>query len=212
MAKKNGGGGSFHQAFRLLLVSLGVPIGVLALLGMAYGLLGGIGANTLLVNLHYGIFIGTLFLAAFLLDAILFAKNEPAMVKLAILSSFFLFLLTIAINISGIVADIPFSSGSAVSSSYNSTYGTFNANVTDSGVGNFTGPLVFDMMEHSSLVVPGIAAVIFALAIYYKGRAFTEPEIRKSMFILMIVLIGWIMALAMFGVILVKTLTYPPMT
>jgi hypothetical protein len=77
------------------------------------------------------------------------------------------------------------------------------------GRGNFTGPLLFDMMEHVSLIVPGLAAVIGFLIWHYGRDAMTMPAIRRSVQSLMLVMAGWTLVLGMIGVYITKVLTFP---
>ncbi len=72
--------------------------------------------------------------------------------------------------------------------------------MTDTSLGNFTGPLLFDMMEHVSLIVPGLAAVILFLIRHYGPRVMTQPVIRNSTLGLMALAGGWMMVLGMIGI------------
>lgn len=71
--------------------------------------------------------------------------------------------------VSGIVPDIGFGSGAAFSTSTQNGC-TFTSQVSDDSLADFTGPLLFDIMEHVSLIVPGQAAVIGFLIWHYEGR------------------------------------------
>jgi len=88
-------------------------------------------------------------------------------------------------------------------------FGTFVTKVTDTTLGNFTGPLLFDMMEHVSLIVPGLAAVIGFLILYLGRRVMTEPAIRGSVLSLMLVAGAWTFVLGAIGVYITKVLTFP---
>ncbi len=201
----------FISTLGAMMAVLGIPLTILAIFGLAYITMLHLGPNTIYVDVHYGVFIATLFFAAFVLDAVFFYKTaDPQVVQLITLSSFILFLMVVAVNITGVIADVPLSAGAAVSGNWTNAYGSFNANVTDTAVGNFTGPLFFDMMEHVSLIGPGLAGVITVLIWYYKEEVLTVPEVKRSVLILLTVAIAWVLILATIGVILTKTLTYPP--
>jgi hypothetical protein len=65
------------------------------------------------------------------------------------------------------------------------------------------------MMEHVSLIVPGLAAVILFLIWYYGPRVMTQPVIRNSTLSLMVLTGGWMMVLGMIGIYITKVLTFP---
>lgn len=97
-----------------------------------------------------------------------------------------------------------------MSGTYSTAFGNYTASVSDAALGNFTGPLLFDMMEHVSLLGPAIAGVITGLIWYYKEKVLSDPEVKRSVLILLTIAIAWMLILATMGVIMVKTLTYPP--
>ena len=201
---------AFLSAMGALMAVLGIPFTILIVLGLGYITLGQLGPETIYVNVHYGLFIATLFLSAFVLDAVFFAKPTSESVQMVLFASFFLFVMSIALNVTGIIPDIPMSAGSAVSGTYSTAFGNYTANVSDAALGNFTGPLLFDMMEHVSMLGTALAAVLTGLIWTYKERVLTDPEVKRSVLILMTVAIAWMLILATMGVIMVKTLTYPP--
>ena len=201
---------NFLSAMGALMAVLGIPFTILIVLGLGYITLGGLGPETIYVNVHYGLFIALLFLAAFVLDAVFFAKPSAQAVQMILFASFFLFVMTIALDITGIIPDVPMSTGAAVSGTYATAFGNYTASVSDAALGSFTGPLFFDMMEHVSLLGPAIAAVLTGMVWHYKGLVLTEPEVKRSVLILMTIAIAWMLILATMGVILVKTLTFPP--
>ena len=203
----------FLSTLGALMAVLGIPLTILAVFGFAFVALMRLGPASIFVNMHYGIFIASLFFAAFILDAVFFYKTaDPQVVQLITFSAFVLFLMAVAINITGFIADAPMSAGAAVSGNWTNAFGSFSANVSDAGVGNFTGPLLFDMMEHTSLIGPGLAAVICVLIWHYKGLVLTEPQVKRNVLMLLTVAIAWMLVLAVIGVILTKTMTYPPGT
>ncbi len=126
-----------HQGSKSNQILKPCPIGLLAVMGMIYVSFFHLGYNTLMVNAHYGIFIATLFLMAFLLDAVFFTvKPSKMIVSLLKFSSALLVLLITLIVVTGILADINFVPA-VVSSSSSNLYGNFTANVTSSSLGNF---------------------------------------------------------------------------
>lgn len=86
----------------------------------------------------------------------------------------------------------------------------FSNHINATGLGNFTGPLLFDMMEHVSLVVPGLAAVAGVLIFTAGERVITVPAIRASVLWLMSITGIWTLIIGAIGVYITKVLTYPP--
>jgi len=82
--------------------------------------------------------------------------------------------------ISGIIPNIGFGTGASCAGVTHNAYGRFSSHVSDASLGNFTGPLLFDMMEHVNLVVPGLAAVAGVLIFAYGEKVITVPAIRRS--------------------------------
>jgi hypothetical protein len=74
----------------------------------------------------------------------------------------------------GMVPGINFAAGATFAHSTTDDFGMFTAQVTDNSLSNFTGPLLFDMMEHVTLIVPGLAAVVAFLIFYYGARVITN--------------------------------------
>lgn len=201
---------SFISTLGSMVAVLGIPLTILAIFGIAYITMARLGPDTIYVNVHYGIFIAMLFFSAFLLDAVFFYKTaDPQVVQLITISSFILFLMILAVNVTGVIADVPMSAGAAVSGNWANGFGNYTASVSDAGIGNFTGPLFFDMMEHVSLIGPGLAAVITVLIWYYKEQVLTNPDVKRPVLILLTIAIAWALILATMGVIMTKTLTYP---
>ena len=89
-------------------------------------------------------------------------------------------------------------------------YGTFDSHVTNASLGSFTGLLRFDMMEHVSLIVPGLAAVAGLLILHYGERVVTVPAIRRSVLWVMALTGVWMLVIGAIGVYLTKVLTFPP--
>ena len=71
-----------------------------------------------------------------------------------------------ALCITGIIPDASFDSGARFSGRFVNDYGTFINHVSDANLGNLTGPFLFDMMEHVSLIVPGLALMILVLIVH----------------------------------------------
>lgn len=155
---------------------LGIPFTILIILGLGYITLGQLGPETIYVNVHYGLFIAMLFLSAFVLDAIYFAQRTYQSVQMIMFASFFLFIMSVALNVTGIIPDIPMSAGAALSGTYSTSFGNYTASVSDAALANFTGPLLFDMMEHVSLLGPAVAAVLTGLVYHYRGSSSRTPK------------------------------------
>lgn len=170
----------------------------------------GIGWNTFWLDMHGALMILTLAFAAFLFGAILVTKDPSAQfVKWLKVGGVLSFLAIVGLMITGIVPDTAFAAGATFSGTVTNDFGTATRTVTDAQLGNFTGPLLFDMMEHVTLVVPGLAAVI-AFLIWNQGRkVITEPQIKGAVISLMAVNGFWIFALGAIGVYITKVLTFP---
>jgi hypothetical protein len=170
----------------------------------------GLGWNTVLLDLHGVLMFVTLIFSAFLFGAIFFVRQPDAlMVRRLKVSSIVAFVGLLGLMITGIIPDISFGSGGTFSGTVTNDFGTFVTKVTDTTLGNFTGPLLFDMMEHVSLIVPGLAAVIGFLILYLGRRVMTEPAIRGSVLSLMLVAGAWTFVLGAIGVYITKILTFP---
>ena len=167
------------------------------------------GWYTFWLGLHGMLMFLLLVFAAFLFGAIFFAKDPDARtVRRMKISAVGTFIGLLALIVTGIIPDIGFD-GSHLTATMQNSYGTFSSKVTDDGVGNFAGPLLFDMMEHVSLVVPGLAAAIGVLILHYGARVVTVPTIRRCVLSLMVLTGVWTLALGAIGVYITKVLTFP---
>ena len=169
-----------------------------------------IGLNSFWLDLHGLFMFGTLIFGAFLFGAVYFGKDpdDKYLWRLRI-SGVVTFFMILGLMITGIVPDTAFGAGATFSGTITNDLGTTTRTVTDAQLGNFTGPLLFDMMEHVALIVPGLAAVI-AFLIWNQGRkVITEPGVRMAVLSLMAVNGAWIFALGAIGVYITKVLTFP---
>ena len=170
----------------------------------------GIGPNTIWLDLHGLLMFLILIFAAFLFGAIFFAKEPDArLVRRLKISSAVTFVLLMVLMITGMIPDINFAAGATFTHSTVNDFGTFKAVVSDTSLGNFTGPLLFDMMEHVSLIIPGLSAVVGFLIFYYGGRVITTPTIRRSVLSLMVLTGIWTLVIGAIGVYITKVLTFP---
>lgn len=168
-----------------------------------------LGWQTLWLDLHGLLMFIILVFAAFLFGAIFFARDpDVRMVRRLKISAAVTFVALMGLMITGMVPDVAFAAD-AISGTIKNSYGTFTSQVTDEGVGNFAGPLLFDMMEHVSLIVPGLAAVAGVLIFHYGGRVITVPAVRRSVLSLMAITGIWTLALGAIGVYITKILTFP---
>ncbi len=169
-----------------------------------------IGPNTFWLDLHGLLMFLVLVFAAFLFGAIFFSKEpDERLVRRLKISSAVTFVLLMLLMITGMIPDINFASGATFTHTTMNDFGTFAAKVTDDSLGNFTGPLLFDMMEHVSLIVPGLSAVVGFLIFYYGGQVITVPAIKRSVLSLMVLAGAWTLALGGIGVYITKVLTFP---
>lgn len=169
-----------------------------------------IGANNFWLDMHGLLMFLILTFGAFVFGAVYFSKDpDAATVRRLKISSLVTFVALILLMITGIVPDAGFGSGATFSYATHNALGAFTSHVTDTSLGNFTGPLLFDMMEHSSQIVPGLALVILLLIYHYGARVVTVPAIRRSVESLMVLAGIWTLALGAIGVYITKVLTYP---
>ena len=168
------------------------------------------GSNTLWQALHGLLMFVILVFSSFLFGAIYFSKDpDSETVRRLRISAAVTFAALLLLMISGIIPDIGFGTGSTLSTTVHNSYGTFSSRVTDTSAGNFTGPLLFDMMEHVSLIIPGLAAVAGFLIFHYRERVITEPVLRRSVLSIMALTGTWTLVIGMIGVYITKVLTYP---
>ena len=169
-----------------------------------------LGPNTFWLDVHGFLMFVILVFSAFLFGAIFFAnKADAVLVRRLKISSVVTFVALMLLMISGFIPDVGFGPASVFAGAIHNDFGTFTSHVTDDSLGNFTGPLLFDMMEHVSLIVPGLAAVVGALIWHYKERVITVQAIRRSVLSLMIVTGAWTLAIGGIGVYITKVLTFP---
>jgi hypothetical protein len=169
-----------------------------------------IGPNTFWLDVHGLLMFLLLIFASFLFGAIFFSKNpDQQLVRRLKISSAATFGLLVLLMISGIIPDIQFAFGSTFTQHATNAFGTFNSQVGDDTLGNFTGPLLFDMMEHVTMIVPGISAVIGFLVFHYGEQVITNQAIRRSVLSLMFLAGAWTLALGAIGVYITKVLTFP---
>jgi tetrahydromethanopterin S-methyltransferase subunit E len=169
-----------------------------------------LGWRTLWLDVHGLLTFLVLVFAAFLFGAIFFTKDPDARtVRRLKISAIGTFAALLALMITGMIPDTAFSAGSVFSGTIHNSYGAFTNHVSDSGLANFSGPLLFDMMEHVSLIVTGLAAVAGVLILHYGERVITVPVIRRSVLTLMGVTGIWTLVIGAIGVYLTKVLTFP---
>jgi hypothetical protein len=119
------------------------------------------------------------------------------------------FILAVVLLITGILPDINFGFGASFSYSVANDFGNFTANVSDTSLAALTGPLLFDMMEHVTLIGPAIAGVVTLLIWHYGEFVVTDPKIKRSVLILMLTGAAWLFVLIWIGMYLTKILTFP---
>ncbi len=169
------------------------------------------GPNTLWLGLHGFLMFVILVFSAFLFGAIFFTRvPDPRTVRRLKISAAVTFVALLLLMISGIIPDIGFGNPGTFTTTTHNAYGTFRSSVTASGLGSFTGPLLFDMMEHVSLIVPGLAAVAGVLIFTAGDKVITVPAIRASVLWLMSITGIWVLIIGVIGVYITKVLTYPP--
>jgi len=175
----------------------------------------GMGYNTLMLQLHRFVMILILMFAAFLFGAILFTRDpDEKMVRRLKISSIVTFVGVLLLMLTGLIPDLSFGTtslfnGTTAGGDPNFTFGTITRSITDADLGGFTGPMLFDMMEHASFVVVGLAAMIGFLVFHYGKQVITSPNVRFSVLSLMLVTAFWIATLGGIGGYLVSVLSFP---
>jgi hypothetical protein len=171
----------------------------------------GLGPNELMLSIHGLVFILIVGFASYVFGGIYFTKEpSKAFVTRLKFSALFTFLLTLGLMISGILPDVNFGSGALLSASYGNDYGNFTQSITDASVGSFTGPLLFDMMEHISFVGLALTGVITYLIWSFGELVVTDKRVKWSVLSLILVTVAWLLVLGVVGTIMTKTLTFPP--
>ncbi len=170
----------------------------------------GLGPNELLLSVHGLLFILIVGFASYVFGAIYFTKepNKTFMTRLKV-SSLVTFFLVVGLLVSGVLPDVNFGSG-VLTASYTNEYGNFTQTINDASAANFTGPLLFDMMEHVSFIGGVLTGVITLLVWDYGELVITEPKAKWSVLSLIFVTVAWLLVLGVIGTILTKTLTFPP--
>jgi hypothetical protein len=166
--------------------------------------------STFWLDAHGTLMVVALVLVAFVFGVLLVTKDpSDRLVKWLRVGAVAMFAAILGLVVTGMIPDTAFASGATFSGTFSNDFGTVTRHVSDAQLGNFTGPLLFDMMEHVSLVVPGLAAVI-AFLIWNRGReVLTVPAVKGSVLTLMTVNAAWIFVLGAIGVYVTKVLTFP---
>ncbi len=171
----------------------------------------GLGANTLWLSLHHILSIALVLAIADYVFGSVFFTTEPshhALLHMRIGSGVALGLAVLVV-ITGIIPDINFGTPAAFNLTTSNSFDTATLKVTSDSLGNFAGPLLFDIMEHVSLIVPGIIAMVTVLIWSYRERVVSSPDVRRSILVLTAAAFGWIAVIAVMCIYLVKYLTFP---
>jgi len=169
-----------------------------------------VGVNTLWIGTHGFLMQVSLIGLAFLFGALWFAPSGgERLVGGLKAASLITTLALVLLMVTGIVPDIRFEKGADFSGTVRNEFGTFQAQVTDENLGALTGPLLFDMMEHISFIVPGLAAVLCLLIWHYGRRVVEDRAVRRSALWLLATMAGWILVIGHLGFYVSKVLTFP---
>lgn len=165
-----------------------------------------------MLSLHGLFFILIVGFGSYVFGAIYFKRIESDVYVTRLkISALATFLAVFGLTITGILPDVNFASN-FLSASYSNDYGNFTQNVGAITVGNFTGPLLFDMMEHISFVGLALTGVVTYLIWNFGKLVITDRRVKWSVLSLMLVTIAWLLVLGVVGTIMTKTLTFPPGT
>ena len=169
-----------------------------------------LGSNTMWIGSHGLLMQLVLICLAFLFGAIWFCRQaDERLLRGLKAASLVTFVGLVLLMITGIVPDVGFEKGAAFSGTIRNDFGTFQSTVTDENLGAFTGPLLFDMMEHISFIVPGLAAVFCFMIWHYGKRVIEDRAVRGSVLWLLTVTAAWIMVIGHLGFYVSKVLTFP---
>jgi hypothetical protein len=115
----------------------------------------------------------------------------------------------VVLLITGVLPDMNFGFGNALSFATTNDFGNFTSSVSDNALASFTGPLLFDIMEHITLIGPAIAGVVTLLIWHYGERVITDAGIKRSVLALMLTGTAWLFVILWIGMYLTKILTFP---
>jgi hypothetical protein len=147
---------------------------------------------------------------AFLAGAIsLASRADERLVRGLKIASLLTLLAFVALTFTGLVPDVLFEKGAGFSGTFQNAFGTFHANVSDENLGALTGPLLFDIMEHVPLVLPGLAALLCFCIWQYGRRVVDDASVRASVLSILAVTFAWVLAVGGIGVYVSKVLTFP---
>ncbi len=172
----------------------------------------GLGPQETWLSIHGLIFILLVGFASYVFGAIYFTKqpDKSFMFRLKV-SSLAAFLLVVALMVSGVLPDMNgFAAGATLTGSWSNDYGNFTQTVSDVSVGNFTGPLLFDFMEHISFIGVALTGLVTFLIWEYGEMVVTDRTARWSVLSLILVTVAWLVVLGVVGTLMTKTLTFPP--
>jgi hypothetical protein len=169
-----------------------------------------VGPNTLWLDAHGMLMVIVIASLAFVAGALWFAqKADRRLLRGLAVASAFTFLAVVGLTLTGLVPDVAFEKGDMFSGTVQNPFGTFQATVTDENVGAFTAPLLFDMMEHVSLVVPGLALLLWFWIRHHGPRVVEDPLVRRTALVLVGANAFWLFVLGGIGVYMTKVLTFP---
>jgi hypothetical protein len=168
-----------------------------------------LGLNTFWLDLHLCIVFLLMGSSAIVFGAIyLSSKADERLIRRLKALSLLSFILVLAVMITGIIPDMNFGFGDTFTYAATNEFGNFTARVSDAGLSQFTGPLLFDIMEHITLIGPAIMGVVTLLIWHYGELVVTDPKIRRSVLTLMLVGAAWLLTLLWIGMYITKILTF----
>jgi hypothetical protein len=169
-----------------------------------------VGCNTMWLDLHGLLMVVVVICLAFLAGAIWFSRQaDERLVRGLKTASMATVVAFVLLTITGLVPDVTFDKGTTFSGTFHNEFGTVQSTVSDDNVGAFTGPLLFDIMEHVTLAVPGLALLLCFLVWHFGRRTVEDPVVRRSVLSLLFLTGFWVLALGSVGVYITKILTYP---
>ena len=171
----------------------------------------GMGPNTFWIFIHHVASIAlVLSIADYVFGSVYFSsENSTHAVRHMRIGSIAALVSSIVVVVSGIVPDIAFGSPSAFNLTTTTAYGTQTLHTSVWGLGAFAGPLLFDIMEHISLIVPGLIAMIAVLCWSLGRDVLAVPHYKRAVLSITVLAFFWIAVIAVIGVYLVKFLTFP---
>ena len=179
-----------------------------------FGTVFGLGPNTAWLLAHHILSIGlVLSIADYVLGSVFFSTQPSGHAALHMrIGSTSAVVLAVLVVISGIVHDIGFGNPAL----FNQTWGNLGSGfaithqqTNGNSLGNIIGPLNFDVKQHVSLLIPGLAVMIAVLCWKFGKDIVKVQHYRRAVLTITSLSFAWIAVIAVIGIYLARFLTFP---